>query len=438
MGAKSGKSRKSAGKQRLALLVFLAAFVALFAGFAIAQGIGQPSVPSADVALVTSVPSDISHVSEADFKRAVLQQASQGGLKKPPKEGSKKYEELKTAALGELLNTIWIQGEAEELGISVTEKQIETELEQIKKTNFKTEKAYQEFLEKSHFTQEDVNERVKLQLFSTQIQEQVSSQAEPATSSEISAYYEAEKATQYTTKPSRDVRVVVNKDKSEVEKAKEELEKDQSPAGWKEVAAKRSSDPTTKTKGGLQPGISEEFVKGDLKKAIFDSATGELVGPVEYEKNFLLIEVVKLNPEKVKSLGEVKSQISTTLTQQKQQEFFSEFVTGFQSKWESRTFCASGYVIERCANYVGSGHPSTASPACYEANPKTPATECPAPVGMIAPALPGSVTVVKPKGEPFPQRPRPEASSGATGEEGAVGAEGAAPEAAPEGAPEGE
>ena len=72
----------SRGRQRLALVVFGALFVVLFAGFAVAQGIGQPSVPSGDVAIVKDVPDDIGTVSEADFKRALLQQAAQAKLKK--------------------------------------------------------------------------------------------------------------------------------------------------------------------------------------------------------------------------------------------------------------------------------------------------------------------------------------------------------------------
>ena len=138
MGAKSGQSRKL-GRQRLALVVFGALFVVLFAGYAIADGIGQPSIPAGDVAIVQGVPEETGTVSEADFNRALLQQAAQAKLKAPPKPGEQKYEEMKTAALGELLDTIWIEGEAEELGISVTPKQIATELAQIKKTNFKTE-----------------------------------------------------------------------------------------------------------------------------------------------------------------------------------------------------------------------------------------------------------------------------------------------------------
>jgi len=396
--------------QRLALIVFGALFVILFAGFAIAQGIGQPSVPDGDVAIVKEVPSEIGAVSEADFKRALVQQVAAGGLKKPPKPGEKKYEELKDAALGELLDAIWIQGEAEELGINITQKQIDTELVQIKKQNFKTEAEYRKFLVTSKFTKEDVLQRVKLQVLSTQIQERISGQAPQASASEVSEYYDAAKGSQYTTPESRDVRVIVNKDKAKVEAAKALLEKDDSDASWKKVAPKFSSDPTTKTTGGLQKGLNEELLKGqgELSEQIFGSPTGVLVGPFEFKGSWFLIEVEKLNPADIQDLSEVKGQIKSQLTQQISQELFSEFVAGYQSKWQSRTFCADGFTIERCANYKGSGRSASAPPACYEADPKVKtAPECPAPVAQTQPALPGSVTILKPQGERLAQRPRP-------------------------------
>jgi parvulin-like peptidyl-prolyl isomerase len=433
VGAKSRQSRKSAGArrsrtarvQRLGLIVFGVLLIGLFVGFAIAEGIGEPSVPSGDAAIVKSVPDGT--ITEAELKRAVAQQVAQGGLKKAPAAGSKKFEELQTAAMGELLDSIWIRGEAEELDISATDKQIEGELENIKKQNFKTDAAYQEFLETSKFTQADVDKRVELQVLSKQIQEKISSEAKPASSGEIADFYDAAKATQFTTKPTRDIRIVTNKDKGKVEEALKALEADNSPASWKKVAAKFSADPSTKAKGGLQEGLSEEILPEPLKKDIFDAATGELVGPIEYQGNFTVIEVAKLNPEKVQTLDEVKSQISTQLTQQLQQEHFSEFVSGYQSKWQSRTFCATDFVGERCANFVGSGHPASAPPACYEADPKTKTPlECPAPVAQASPAMPGTTTVLKPQGERLPQRPRPEGLK-ESGEEGLTLPEGAAP-----------
>jgi hypothetical protein len=225
----------------------------------------------------------------------------------------------------------------------------------------------------------------------------------------------------------------VNENKKEVEAAKKALEADNSEASWKKVTKKYS--PTTAAQGGLQKEISEEFLTEPLKKDIFKSATGELIGPVKQEKNYLLLEVVKLHPEKVQPFNEVKSTIESTLKSEKEQKYFGEWVTGFQSTWTSRTHCASGFTTEQCANYKGSGHPAEASPACYEANPKTPAKECPAPVVQNQPALPGSVSVTKTEGERKVQRPQP-GVSGKEGKEAAAGAEGAAGAAGAAGSPE--
>jgi parvulin-like peptidyl-prolyl isomerase len=130
---------------------------------------------------------------------------------------------------------------------------------------------------------------VELQVLSTQIQEQVNKEAPSPTSSEIAAYYDEAKATQYTTKPSRNVRVVINSDKKKAEKAAAILAKDNSEASWKKVAEKYSSDPTSKAKGGLLESISEETLEEPLKSAVFGAQKGELVGPIKYQSNYMVL-----------------------------------------------------------------------------------------------------------------------------------------------------
>jgi len=440
VGAKRGKSQRGrptsrqpeerGGVQRFALIAFVAVFVLLFVGFAVAQGIGAPSVPSGDVALVQDTPEDIGKISEEQFEHTLEQQAAEKGQKKTPQPGDKEYDELKEAALGEMLNAVWLEAEADAMGITVTDKQIETELEKIKEESFPTPAAYNKFLKESHFTQEDVNDRLKLQLLSTQIQETVTAEAPVPTSSQIETYYEAEKAEKFTTQESRDVRVIITEDKGKAEAAKAALDKDNSEAAWKDAVKKYSKEPARAKEAGLQKGVTEEVLQEPLNKAIFGSATGEVVGPVKFEKSYLVLEVVKLNPAKTKSLKEAEGEIVSALEQEAQQQFFGEFVTAYQSRWTSRTRCASGFVTKQCANYKGSGHPESAPPACYEANPKTPATACPAPVTANQPALPGTVTELQPKGEPLPQRPIPE--SAGTAAEGAAGAVPGGTEVAPE------
>lgn len=441
MGAKAGqrgrpgrtRDDKAAGRQRLALIIFGAIFILLFVGFAIAQGLTNPSVPSGDAAHISDVPSEFGNISEDSVKSALDRQLSAKG-KKAPKPGSKKYEEAKTAVMTEQIEGVWIRGQAEEMDVSVTEKQVEDELAAIKKQNFPTPASYKAFLKKSNFTQDEVNQLVELQIFTKEIQAKVAAEAPKPSSSAIEDYYEAEKATQFTTKESRDVRLILNEDKQEVEAAKAALEKDSSPASWEKVAKKYSSDPSSAAKGGLQEGITEEFLKGPLKTAIFDSPTSELVGPVKFEKNWVLVEVVKLTPEKEQTLAEATAQIESTLGQQTQQEYLSEFVADYEARWGDRTRCADDFLIEKCANFTGDGRPANASPACYEEDPKIPAKECPAPVTPISPTLPGKVSATKPKGEPFPQRPQPESSGAEAATElppGATPPEGEAPAEAP-------
>jgi hypothetical protein len=166
-----------------------------------------------------------------------------------------------------------------------------------------------------------------------------------------------------------------------------------------------------------------------LDVAAFEAPQGELQGPIEESGTYTVFEVMKITPEKVQSLDEVKSQISTQLSEQLQQQTFARFVRGYGSTWQSRTFCAPDYLISRCANFEGDGRSPEANPACFEADPKTPAEACPAPISQIKPAQPGTVSVLSPEGQKLSQRPRP------AGEEAAAEAPAELPGVPPTGVP---
>ncbi len=408
MASTKGQGKKSAGLQRLALLAFGALFILLFVIFAIAQGIGNPSVPSGSVAVVEDAPEGLSPITEAKFHRALIQAAAQEQVKPVPKPGDKKYDELKEKALEGIFDSIWIQGQAAEMGISVSKKEIADELAKLKKQSFKTEQEYKEFLKEAHFSLADVNERVTLQILSKDIQEQVTEEAPQPSKAEIETYYEAAKSSQYTTGETREIRLVKNKDKVKVEEAKKALEKDDSAKSWAKVAKKYSTD-TTKGSGGLQAGVTEGQLAEPLDAAVFAAPQGELEGPLEEAKTktYTVFEVMNITPEKVQSLDETKSQISAQLAEQAKQETFSRFVRGYGSRWLSRTFCSSDFLIKRCANFKGDGRAPEAEEACFEADPKTPAKACPAPVPQVKPAQPGTISPLNREGQKLAQRPRP-------------------------------
>ena len=429
MARTSAKGGKPAGLQRLALLGFAVLFVLLFVIFAVAEGLGNPSVPSDAVAIVEDAPEGLGTVTVKQFEHALEQAAAQEKVP-VPKPGDAKYEEMLEKALGEKLDSIWIQGQAEAMGISVTKAEVEKELKKLKKQAFKTEKQYEEFLEEAHFTQEDVNERVKVQMLSEKIQTQVTEEAPVPSKSEIENYYEAAKSSQFTTPESRDIRVIKNKDKAKVEEAKAALEKDSTIKSWEKVAKEFSTD-TTKGNGGLQSAVTEETLGEPLGAEVFAAEQGELEGPLSEKGTYTLFDVMKITPEKVQSLDEAKSQISAQLAEQAKQKNFAAFVQNYGTTWQSRTFCASDYLIARCANFKGTGRPPESNEACYEANPKKPAEACPAPIPQVKPAQPGSISPLNPEGKKLPQRPRP------SGLEEAVAPEGEIPGGVVPGAPPG-
>jgi hypothetical protein len=108
-----------------------------------------------------------------ELGRAIVQTAAQAGLKSPPTPAQPKYKRFEKEAMGELFDGLWIQGQAGEMGIHVTGRQVAAELAQIKEENFKSRREFHAFLKHVHFTLRDVHYRVELQLLSTQIQERV-------------------------------------------------------------------------------------------------------------------------------------------------------------------------------------------------------------------------------------------------------------------------
>jgi len=422
-----GDARGPAATRRLGLILFGAAFLVLFLVVAISEGVGDPSIPSGDAVLVENTPGDIGEVSKADVAHAIETTTAQAGEKKPPKPGDPKYEEVKEEAEKILLEGIWIQGVADEWGIEATDQEVAKKLKEIKKESFKSEAEFQKFLKESHYTPADIDTRVRIQILSEELQEQLKEKAPKPTQDETEDYYEAAKATQFTQKPSRDVRLILNKDEKKAQEAFDAVSSDNSAKNWSEAAKKYSEDPTTKSSGGLRKEVQEGTLEEPVDAAIFAATEGRVEGPVEAPGGSYVFEVVNSTPESTQELKAVGSQIQATLAQRLEQEYFANFVATFSNEWTSRTFCAPGYVVERCANFETDGHPSSAPPACYEENPKGGLPEaCPAPVFQLIPALPGSVTPLEPRGKPLAQRPVPLAEAGA----GAAGAE-----ALPEGVP---
>lgn len=376
------------GARRSGVIVFGALLVLLFAYVAIAQGIGNPGVPSDGVALVEEVPDGKGDISQEDYDRAFLQTWKRGGLQAAPKPDEAQFAEIEEAAINDLLDQAWLTGEASELGATATEREVQNEFQTIRQDQFPGDAAFKKFLEDSAFTEEEVLDRVKLQVLSRKIEEQINGSVTEVPEDDLKQFYEDSKEN-FTTPETRDIRLVVTDNQAEADKVEAALAKSDEVKDFARLA-KQFSNNGSSAQGGKTVATEGAF-PDPAGSEVMSAEEGAVIGPIETGGDFYFFRVEKINSEETQSFDDVKQQIQQQLLPTLQQQKFAEFVTDYNSKWTSRTFCAEDYTVARCSNFGGDGRLESADPACYEdgAADADPAISCPAPVGLSAPQSPG-------------------------------------------------
>jgi foldase protein PrsA len=256
------------------------------------------------------------------------------------------YEAVRDQVMGFLISAEWLQQEADQRDISVTDAELQKQLEDTKKQSFPKEKDYQDFLKSSGMTEEDVLYRVELDALTNKIREAVTKGKDKVTDQQITDYYNKNKA-RFSTPETRDVRIVLTRDEAKANEAKQALESGQS---WKDVAKQYSIDEASKTNGGLLAGVSEGQQEQALDKAIFASDKGQLSGPVKTQFGWYVFEVDKITPAQQQTQAESTEAIKQLLASEGQQKALDTFVKDFEKRWKAETECRDGYRVQTCSN----------------------------------------------------------------------------------------
>lgn len=369
-------------------------FAILFAWVGVADGIGQPSVPSGDVALVQDAPDG--NISQSDFNAALQQTALGQGITKVPKPSDPQYATLRDAAMSNLITERWVAGEASERGITASD----TDIQNYIKQNIGGPAAFKKAAKQAGFSTSEAKNQIRLIILGQSLQKDVVGTTPPSVPQEtVQNFYDANKA-QFTQPETRDVREILNKDKGQIEQAKAALEKNDSASNWKAVASKYSTDKATKSNGGLRKGVAQGQSEPALDQQIFAAPTGQLVGPFKGQAGYYVIEVDKVTPASVTPLSKVETQIKQQLAQGLQQEKVSQVQASITAKWASRTFCASGFVVQQCSNFTPPSTQSQGAPPVLSSSAVNPGQ---------ATTFPGQPPQALPQGPQYPAAKQPSA-----------------------------
>jgi foldase protein PrsA len=273
------------------------------------------------------------------------------GEERPSDDALKKqckteFDGLKREVMQFLIQAEWVEQEAAEQDIEISDKEIQRALEDQKKQAFPNDKQYQEFLASSGMTEKDVLFRVKLSQLQQKLTEKVTADAKKVSDADIEAYYEKNKK-RFAQPERRDLRVVLTKTEAKAREAKRALDSGQP---FKRVVKRYSIDEASKSQAGLLPAVTEGQQEKAFDTAIFDAKRGELEGPVKTQFGWYVFEVQKVTKASQQTLEQSKDTIRNLLRSQREQKALDGFIKSFRQDYKDETECADDFRVAECNN----------------------------------------------------------------------------------------
>ncbi len=280
------------------------------------------------------------------------------------------YEALRDQVLQLLISFQWIQGEADDLGVKVTDAEVQKQFDTQKKASFPKQADFDKFLKDSGQSLKDIMLRVRLDVLSNKIREKVTKGKDNVSDAAITKYYNENKQ-RFAQPERRDLEVVLTKTQAKAAQARKAIESGQA---WKTVAKKYSVDQASKAQGGTLLGVAKGQQEKALDDAVFSAKKGELKGPIKTQFGYYVFKVQKVTQASQQTLAQSKATIKQLLASQGQQKALDKFVKDFRKKWKDKTNCRKGYVTQDCKNAPKAKTSTTATvPPGAQTQPAAPA-----------------------------------------------------------------
>jgi peptidyl-prolyl cis-trans isomerase C len=248
--------------------------------------------------------------------------------------GDPQYEAMIQQIMPTLVDFEIAKAYAEEQGITVSESDVNQEIETIKDQiaeqaqaqgmNVDREEAFTQALQQAGLTEEELRVQLRDQLPVQKVQERVAGDAE-ASQEEVERFYEENKELQFTTPEQRCARhILFNKDqRAQAEEVKGRL---QNGADFAELAREFSQDPGSAENGGDLGCLGQGETVPNFEEALFNAEEGEIVGPVETEFGYHVVEVTDIRQQSTQPLSEVEGQIREQLSADIQAQEFNSWL----------------------------------------------------------------------------------------------------------------
>ena len=281
-------------------------------------------------------------ISQEQFNK-LLDQAKKSYVsqkRKWPAAGTTEYDTLKNQAVAYLVQRAEFQQEADKLGVTVSDADIEKRLKQIKKQYFGgSEKRYEQQLEKQGLTDDAGARRHQgaarsgedLQEGDERREGRRTPTSRSTTTSTSRSTGRPSSATSRTSSSSRRRRPTSSTQRV---KAGEDFAK---------LAKKYSQDPGSKAQGGKLT-ISKGQTVGPFDQTAFLLSTGKFSHPIKTDFGYHIIKALgPIKPAQTTPFAKVKASIKTQLLQQKRNDAMTNWSDKLKKDFDGKVSYQTGY-----------------------------------------------------------------------------------------------
>ena len=321
------------------LLRFLPLSMLLVVGVLVAGcGSGTKAVPADAVAVVGD-----STVTKVDFNNVFAATKKIDKIRKTatPKPGTTEYKTRSDGIVSFLVTMSELTQEAKSMGLApVTDKEVQTQIDQIKKQYASgNEKKFETLLAGQGLTIDIYRLQWRYQLLSNAISADVTKGVK-VTDADVKKYYDANKAN-YTQAESRDVRHILVNSKKLADSIEAQLK---AGGNFAKLAKKYSKDTGSAVNGGKLT-VQKGKTVPEFDKAAFSLKTNEISAPVHSTYGWHIIQALSaIKPAKTTPLKDEQATIRQQLVSTKKQDAMTKWLDDMKKSFAKKVRYQAGYV----------------------------------------------------------------------------------------------
>jgi foldase protein PrsA len=229
--------------------------------------------------------------------------------------------DFKRRLMDNLVNQALIEQAAKEKGITVSDADVQKQIDQLK-SGFKDQATFEQALKSANMTLDTLKTQIKTQLITQKLVNSFATNTK-VTPAELLAYYDANK-TQFFQKAAKRASQILFKpeDKATATKVLAELK---AGGDFATLAKKYSVDTATASKGGDLGWPTTSYVP-EFQAALDKLSKGQMSGLVQSPYGWHIILVTDTRSGAQQTLDQVKSQIEQILLQQRKADAYQKFL----------------------------------------------------------------------------------------------------------------